>query len=161
MGKHPVYQSPLLDQVEERMRPDPSYRHGYLGSDPRKLIQILMEDHKTVTSLGLTHEMIAERLRRITAAAARGMGDPVLIDNRHIVKVQAARGKIPCPWGHPGLYPKTHTELRCTECDKILAWSDLSLHMIEAHGFYQGKGSPYRLEPEDIGRFLFASESRG
>jgi hypothetical protein len=31
-----------------------------------------------------------------------------------------------------------------------LVYSDLSLHLVEAHGFYEGRGSPFRLEPEQI-----------
>jgi hypothetical protein len=37
----------------------------------------------------------------------------------------------------------------------IIRWSDLSLHFIEAHGFFQGKGSPFRLEPRGLVEALF------
>jgi len=35
-----------------------------------------------------------------------------------------------------------------------LVWSDLTIHLIEEHGFYQGKGSPYRLDPSEVKRIL-------
>lgn len=155
MGKFPVYQSPALDEVEAKMRPTPDYLHGYLGHDPRKLIQILAADRARVSGLGLSDEIIADRLSFIAEQAKKGLGQTVLVEHRYIVQVSVARGKLPCPWGHPGLFPKTHFDLRRADTDGCLAWTDLSVHMIREHGFYQGEGSPYRLDPEQIRRVLF------
>ncbi len=149
MGRYPVYQSPQLDVVETRMRRsgDP---HGYLAGDSRALISILTEDDRTVKALGLTHEAIAARLRAFTEAAKRAFGGPVVVETLWRVSLEDFRGRLPCPWGHPGLYPKTHVRLERLDTGETLQWSDLSLHMIEAHGFYQGLGSPYRLDPEKV-----------
>lgn len=155
MGKFPIYQSPALDQVEAKMRPSEDFRHGFLGRDPRKLIQILAEDQARVTGLGLSDETIADRLQQIADEAKEGYGETVLVEKKYIVRVSAARGKIPCPWGHPGLFPKTHIDLRRTDTDDRLVWTDLAIHLIREHGFYQGQGSPYRLDPETIRRVLF------
>jgi hypothetical protein len=118
------------------------------------LIEILTEDQGTVNSLGLSHEVIAQRLREITEQVRGGWGDPVVVGGKFEVKVHEARGKIPCPWGHPGLYPKTHVRLRKMETGDDLVWLDLTIHLIEAHGFYQGRGSPYRLDPSKVKRIL-------
>jgi hypothetical protein len=37
----------------------------------------------------------------------------------------------------------------------IIRWSGPSLHFIEAHGFFQGKGSPFSLEPRDLVEVFF------
>ncbi|MBC7358988.1 MAG: hypothetical protein H5U10_10665 [Desulfacinum sp.] len=153
MGRFPVYQSPELDEVERRLRPGP-HRHGYLEGDPRPLIQILTEDEKAVKEAGLYHDAIARRLRALTEAAKRALGEPVVVEDRLRVRVEAARGKLPCPWGHPGLYPKTHVELERLDTGERLQWTDLSIHFIEAHGFYQGAASPYRLDPPTVIRIL-------
>jgi hypothetical protein len=154
MNGRPVKQSPELDRIERNMRPMCLCQRGFLGYERRKLIEILTDDQGTVTSLGLSHEMIVQRLRAITEKARDGWGDPVIVDGKFSVEVNEVRGKIPCPWGHPGLYPKTHVKLEKIETGETLIWSDLGIHLIEEHGFYQGRGSPYRLDPSTVKRIL-------
>ncbi|MFP4475178.1 MAG: hypothetical protein ACLFOY_06425 [Desulfatibacillaceae bacterium] len=154
MGKFPVYQGPDLDEAERRMRPCEDYPHCFLGEDDRKLIQILDDDRGRVHALGLTHEDIADRLEELTEAGKQGLGEPVVVDDRYEVRVDAARGKIPCPFGHPGLYRKTQVRLRRLDTGETLLWTDLALHMVREHGFYQGRDSRYRINPEDARRIL-------
>ena len=154
MDDRPVKQSPELDRIEQNMRPMYLCQGGFLGYERRKLIEILTDDQGTVNSLGLSHGLVAQRLRAITDEARKGLGDPVVVEEKFEVEVQEARGKIPCPWGHPGLYPKTHVKLEKRETGETLVWSDLAIHLIEEHGFYQGKGSPYRLDPPEVKRIL-------
>ena len=152
MVDRPVKQSPALDRVEKTMRSMSISQRGFLGRDSRKLVEILTEDQSTVHSLGLSHKMIARRLRTLTDPVRDAWGEPVVVEERFEVRLVEARGKIPCPWGHPGLYPKTHVVLTDTKTGESLVWSDLALHLIEEHGFYEGRGSPYRLEPRTIER---------
>jgi hypothetical protein len=154
MDGRPVKQSPKLDGIEQNMRPMCLCQRGFLGYERRKLIEILIDDQGTVNSLGLSHEIIAQRLRAITEKARDGWGDPVMVDEKFNVEVNEVRGKISCPWGHPGLYPKTHVKLEKIETGETLIWSDLGIHLIEEHGFYQGRGSPYRLDPPKVKRIL-------
>ena len=154
MGRFPIFQSPALDAAEQRMKPSASFRHGFLGRETRKLIQILNDDQKTVKALGLTDELIAHKLRVLTDKAKKGLGDPVVLYDKYEVTAEAARGQIPCPWGHPGLYNKTHISLKKIPTGETLVWSDLAIHLIEAHGFYQGKGSPYRIDPQLVKEIL-------
>ncbi|MEJ5348470.1 MAG: hypothetical protein WHS46_07255 [Desulfosoma sp.] len=149
MGKYPVYQSPELDAVEARLRGGEAF-YGFLANDPRPLVTILSEDERTVKALGLTHQAIANRLRALTEAAKKAYGGPVVVDGIWRVELHDFRGRLPCPWGHPGLYPKTHIHLERLDTGESLQWTDLSLHLIEAHGFYQGTGSPYRLDPRKV-----------
>lgn len=156
MRKHrPIKQNPVLDRVEETM-------HGigtlgtFMGWDSRKLIEIITDDQDMVCSLGLSHEAIARRLEEITRIAKKEFGDTVTIEDRYEVMADEARGVIPCPWQHPnGLFRKSHIETKDLKSGKRLIWTDLSIHLIRAHGFYQGKGSPYRLEPKVIKDVLF------
>ena len=147
IGRRPVKQSPHLHQVEYEMR-----RIGmgnFLGSDKRRLTEILDDDQDLVNSLNLTHEEIASRLEEITRVAKMNLGDRITLENRYQVRAEEHRGMIPCPWGHlRGLFAKSYLELKDLSTDNILIWSDLSIHLIREHGFYQGKGSPFRLEPK-------------
>ncbi len=154
MNARPVKQSPELNRIEQNMRPMCISQRGFFGSDSRKLIEILTEDQGTVNSLGLSHGVIAQRLREITEKARGGWGDPVVVEDKFEVEVHEFRGKIPCPWGHPGLYPKAHIILKNMETGENLVWSDLAIHLIGEHGFYQGRGSPYRLDPSTVKRIL-------
>jgi hypothetical protein len=142
----PVKQSPNLDLVEREMR-----RIGmgtFLGSDRRRLAEILDDDHASVNAIGLTNEQIASRLEGITHTAKKNLGDPLTLEDRYEVRAEEHRGMIPCPWEHPrGLFFKSYVELRDKKSGEKLIWSDLSIHLIREHGFFQGKGSPFRLEP--------------
>ncbi len=154
MNSRPVKQSPQLDRIEHNMRPMCLCQRGFMGHERRKLVEILTDDQGTVNSLGMSHDAIARRLREIATTAREGWGDPVMVDGKFAVEVHEVRGKIPCPWGHPGLYPKTYVKLEKVETGEALVWSDLAIHLIEEHGFYQGRGSPYRLEPSELKRIL-------
>nr|HPQ81909.1 hypothetical protein [bacterium] len=54
----------------------------------------------------------------------------------------------PCPWGD-GSFPKGAVELTLAD-GSPLQFTALGIHLIAAHGFYQGHGSAYRLEPSDV-----------
>ena len=43
-----------------------------------------------------------------------------------------------------------NTIVKNLHLNREIYFTDLHIHMIEHHGFYQGKGSLYRLEPKDI-----------
>ena len=150
----PVKQSPVLDRVVAEMQ---SISTGtFLGADSRGLCEILTDDQGRVHSLGLTHEEVANRLEALGRVARRRLGDIVEVEDRYEISADESRGMIPCPWTHPqGLYRKSHFELRDRRSGKTLKWTDLSLHLIREHGFYQGRGSPYRLEPRIIKEVLF------
>jgi hypothetical protein len=154
MGHRPVKQMPYFDRVEKNMR---GIGLGtFLGSDPRRLYEILSADQDMVNSLDLTHESIARRLEEIGQPAREAMGDKVVVEDRYEVEATEVRGMIPCPWAHPrGLFKKSHMELKDRKSGETLAWSDLCIHLIREHGFYQGAGSPYRLEPRKLKRVLF------
>ena len=156
-NNRPVKQSPHLDLVEREMR-----RIGmgtFLGSDPRRLAEILDHDRESVNALGLTNEQIASRLQEVTHVAKKNLGDPLTIEDRYEVRAEEHRGMIPCPWKHPqGLFFKSYVELRDKKSGETLIWSDLSIHLIREHGFFQGKGSPFRLEPTVLKRIFWSDD---
>ena len=63
------------------------------------------------------------------------------------VRVESARGFCECPFGEAEAIAKTNVFVTNTRLNKDVIYSELSLHLIEAHGFYQGRGGYYRYEP--------------
>lgn len=147
-------QSPQLQKTQSNMRPGIITRDGFLGYDTRNLIDILIEDEAEVQRLNLTNADIANRMIEFRDAGMRGLGDFINVEPHFEVKVDTVRGKLPCPFGDPGIFPKTNTTVRNLDSGREITYTDLNIHMIMAHGFYEGKGSGFRLEPADIARVL-------
>jgi len=143
-------QSKEFENIEQQMKPGIITHDGFLGTDKRKLRDIIEQDDVTVKRLGLTHGKIAARLSAFREAAVKGIGISVNFETSYEARADSARGKLPCPFQHKGLYPKTYTVIRNLETGTEIIFTDLGLHLIEEHGFYGGVGSPYRLDPETL-----------
>lgn len=150
-------QPPNLQEIQEAMRPGRLSQTGFLGTDPRPLGDILAEDDATVRRLGLSHEALADRMAYFREKGVAGLGVPVDVPPHFEVRVDGVRGRMPCPFRHPGLYPKVFCQVKNLRTRETITFSDLQIHMIGAHGFYEGRGSAYRLEPETLIRVLEVS----
>ncbi len=146
-------QPPQLARAQARMAPGVLTRDGFLGADPRDLVEILQDDDGRVRRLGLTHEAIGAAMARLTDAALERLGATARVGGFEVSAVEAM-GRLPCPFGHPGLYPKAEVRARRPADGAECAWTALQVHLVRDHGFYQGRGSPYRLEPADLAGFL-------
>jgi len=147
--------TPELQRLEEILRVSRIVSGGFMGNDPRVLEEILDADAAEVSRHGYTTEQIASRMLELTKRAQAGLGTPVKLDEKREGFVDENRGQLVCPWPHAGRYLKTVTNLRRTDTGEIIRWSDLAVHMIGAHGFFQGRGSAFRLEPGDLVQILF------
>ncbi|MBM4142954.1 MAG: hypothetical protein FJ225_05085 [Lentisphaerae bacterium] len=148
-------QTPALDAARRQMRPGAIVRDGFLGADRRPLVDILDADDAAVKRLGYTHAALAGRMRELRAAGARGLGEAVCVPPHFEVRVDSVRGKLPCPFGHPGLYPKTNITVKnLAQGGRAITYTDLGIHMIEEHGFYEGRGARFRADPAELARIL-------
>ncbi len=145
--------SPELDRTQERMKPGMISRIGFLGDDSRPLGTVIEEDAQRVSSLRLADAAIVTRLRELTDAARGGLGTPVTAEGLEM-RTDEARGVMPCPWPHPAVFRKGSVYCRRLDTGEEIVWTELSMHMIETHGFYGGAGSPYRLSPNVLKRVL-------
>ncbi len=143
-------QTPQMDRIQEAMRPGAITLEGFLGTDTRKLVDILVEDDAAVNRAQLTHEAIAMRMTELREAGLKGLGEFVTVESMFEVRVDTVRGKLPCPFGDPGIFSKTNITVRNLLKEKEITFTDLNIHMIAAHGFYEGKGSHFRLEPDEL-----------
>ncbi len=141
-------QTVQMDRIQERMRPGVITRDGFLGADRRKLIDILLEDEGLVRRMDLTHRRIAERMIELRDAGMRGLGEFIEVRPHYEVRVDSVRGKLPCPFGDPGVFPKTNVTVRNLASSREITYTDLHIHLIGSHGFYEGRGSQFRLDPK-------------
>jgi hypothetical protein len=128
---------------------------GFLGTDTRTPEEIIEADAAVLARLGITPETLSARMHGLTERGKAGLGTSVQFDEKREVVVDENRGQTVCPWPHAGGYQKTITTVRRLDTGETVRWSDLALHFIEAHGFFQGRGSAFRLEPEDLVAVLF------
>ncbi len=142
-------QTPELDRVQQRMQPGELTLHGFLGTDPRKLADIIAADDQAVRMRGVTHGQIADRLAELMEAGRDIAEREIMVEGRFSVSVRDDRGLIPSPWGD-GLFEKGEVMLRDTLTGRTFRFNGLTLHLIRAHGFYSGKGSPFRIEPGEV-----------
>ncbi len=146
--------SPALKRVQERMARGVLARDGFLGTDTRNLADIVAEDAEALARLGVRAEDLGGALERLGDAALAALGGPVAVEGRYEVQAVEVMGRIPCPFGGCGLFPKAEIRGRRLDTGQELLWTPLGAHLIRAHGFFQGRGSPYRLEPGTLAEFL-------
>ena len=141
-------QSPEMRAVSRLMAPGVVTRDGFLGHDRRRLEEILDADRSTVVRLGTTHGEIAGALRAAFDAVRSQLGRPTDLGEGLQGVYREAMGRIPCVWPGCGVFQKGEVELTDARTGETLILTDLGIHLIARHGFYQGRGSRCRIEPE-------------
>jgi hypothetical protein len=140
---------PRLAEIEQRLR-----RGNYLRGDDRPLSRILEEDAAEVTRLGMDLEEVTSKMKRLYDLGRKGFGDTVIVDEIFEVTVREERGILACPWGDQFAAPKaTVTAVNLTN-GKTLTYSILGWHLIRSYGFFQGMGSPFRIDPKELHDFF-------
>jgi hypothetical protein len=154
-------QSPADKQAFERMAPGIITAAGFLGFDERSPDRIIAEDERAFEELGLDFNNVADRLEELAHKGEAGLGEPITVGEL-LVQSGDARGMLPCPW-EDGFFHKSAVSISpadtpleaCVEGEDMLIYSELSIHMLRAHHFCQGRGSPFRLEPTLLKQLLF------
>jgi hypothetical protein len=147
-------QSPNFSKIQEKMRAGELTAEGYLGNDTRSLVDIISDDNKTVKSLNMSHEEIAKKMQLLTDAGKVTPEYPVLLFNRYTIQVNEYMGFMPCPFSDGIRIDKRNTMVTDEITKKSMNWTDMNIHLISSHGFYEGKGATFRIEPVDIVEFL-------
>jgi len=146
------------DRLEKILKSHKFSASGFLGNDSRSIMEIIESDEAALLKAGKSREKTAARMREITRQAKAGLETPVIINPGLEAQVVDARGTLPCPWPHPGRYGKTVTTATRTDTGQSIKWSELNIHMIESHGFFEGRGSYFRIEPEELIEIIFKNE---
>jgi len=148
-----VKQGPDLKRIEDNMRSGALAGHQFLGTDTRTLADIIHQDQLLLEPLGLTHHNIAERMRYFTDQATERPG-PVFVDGKFRVEREEHKGGILCPFADNVQASKSITQVTNTETGETVTWSDLNIHLIAEHGFYEGHGAPFRVDPAKYAEVL-------
>jgi hypothetical protein len=138
-----------LDRFQRNMRPGSITLEGMLGRDRRHLIDILDDDAAAVRRLRTTHQAIAARMQELRDAGAKGLGLTIRVLDRFDVRIDNVRGKLPCPF-EDGVLQKTFIEVENRATGKSVRFTDLHIHMIREHGFYEGHGATFRIDPATL-----------
>ncbi len=149
-------QSPQDKKLEELLHSSALVAGGFMGTDHRSAAEVIEADRAMLQALGVNAAMLAQRMRELAALAATGLGTWVDAPGGRLrVMVEEYKGNLTCPWPHAGQYHKRLTTAERTGAGQTLMWTDLNVHLIEAHGFFEGKGSSFRIEPETAVKILF------
>lgn len=143
-------ESPQDKKLDEVLRSSKLVAGGFMGRDTRSVSEIVDEDVAALSAEGFTAEQVAARMQQITNVAKTGLGTWVRINDNLEAKVDEARGLLVCPWPHPGTFLKRITSVRQSRTGASIRWSDLNIHLIGKHGFFEGKGSEFRIEPKEL-----------
>jgi hypothetical protein len=142
-----------IARLEKRMRPGADSRAGFLGKD-ESLLEVLAADNRLVVDeLGLSHQEIARHLRIIGAIAVKKAKEKSLDIRYHgqtfRLSNSFSRGFQESPFDD-GTKTNCNTTLVNVGSGKKLTFSLLVPEMIERYGFYEGKGTPYRVDPRAV-----------
>ncbi|MFH1940502.1 MAG: hypothetical protein ABIL68_00230 [bacterium] len=136
-------------EIHNNFKPGGITKDGFLGSDARHVHDIVGEDGRTLAQLGIDPEAVADRLQYFIEEGKKGLENTVDLGD-FTVQVRWQRGMLPCPFGEKGLHHKLIATVYHKKMDRSLRYSQLNVHMIREHGFFEGKSSIFRLDPEEV-----------
>ncbi len=148
--------SPQQKKLEDMLRASKFSASGFMGTDKRNVWEIIDADAAELERLGTTQQEIARQMQKLTDLGKPGLGDWVDVGENLKVSVDDHRGAIPCPWPHHARCVKRITTCMQKDTGKTIQWSDLNIHLIKDHGFFEGNGSPFRIEPRELIEIIFS-----
>jgi hypothetical protein len=138
-----------IGQLEQVMRPGAASEKGFLGPEER-LLEVLVTDNRFVSEQRLSHQQLARALRLLVAIGGKRQGEEFLYrGRRYRVELRFYRGFQQSPF-EDGTKANGEATIKNLSNGKALEYSLLVPDMIERYGFYEGRGTPYRLEPKRI-----------
>lgn len=143
-----------IEQLEHRMRPDQDSDAGFLGSN-EKLLEVMANDNDYVLAQNLTHQDLAEPLFYIEQLFRQGY---IARDHASMFSFKGSRYRIEVdeyngPQFSPfrdGTSTNLDVQIKNLTNGETMEASLLLPYMIQRYGFYEGKGTSYRLSPETI-----------
>lgn len=141
-------ESPSDKDLREKLGPSKFSGDGFLGNDARPVREIISTDLAILESMGINPERISTRLNEIYDKAVKSFGAEVKITTDIYATFHESMGKIPSPFPGEGVFSKGEVALKNKKNGYEIIITPLSIHLIKTHGFFQGKGSRYRIEPD-------------
>lgn len=147
---NPMKETPQEKLLHENFEPGHITKEGFLGHDTRHVHDIIEADSHTLARLGVSREQIADRLQYFIDEAKKGLEGPVELEH-FIAQIRWSRGMLPSPFGGAKrLYHKIVATVRNTRLQREIRYTQLNVQMIREHGFFEGQGSVFRIDPEEV-----------
>jgi hypothetical protein len=144
-------ENPAEQTLRDRLEPGLLSIEGFLGSDKRPLADIIAADAGEVEAAGLTVEELGKFLEELHQTADAGWeGRVPAFDGKVTVRADETLGQIPCPFACGVHCHKAEITVKDSAGRDLLRFTPLAAHLIRAHGFFEGKGAPNRLEPKEL-----------
>ena len=141
-----------IADLESSMRPGKLSKAGFLG-DKERLLEIMAADNDWVVKARLTHQEIARHLR-VLAVVSQGESKPFIY---HGTRLRAKKiqydGFQESPF-KDGTKASVDVALENLDNGEWIRYSELVPMMIERYGFYEGKGTQYRVDPKQVVKLL-------
>ena len=143
-----------ISDLEKDMRPGAYATKGFIGGQER-LLDVLAEDNRyVVDELGLTHQELGRHLRALGEISSKHGGKEFRYHGQRFKgSVRLSKWHQASPF-RDGTITNGLAIIDNLDNEKRLELSLLMPDLIERYGFYEGQGTPYRLEPRKIVEFL-------
>jgi len=143
-----------IADLEQDMRPDATSEvassQGFLGKK-ESLRKVLVDDNRyVVDQLGISHQELARQLFILAALGEKHPGKEFHYHGERLtVTVNFSRGYQLSPF-RDGTKSNADVTIQNLGRAKKLAYGMLVPQMIERYGFYEGRETPYRVEPARV-----------
>jgi len=144
-------ENPADQPIRERLEPGHLSVEGFLGDDQRPLADIIAADTGVVEAAGLTVQELGDFLEALHVTADGGWESRVpMYDGKISVRSDETLGQIPCPFACGSQCHKAEISVKDADGNDLLKFTPLDAHLISAHGFFEGLGSAYRIDPKEL-----------
>lgn len=144
-------ENPADKSTRDRLEPGHISVEGFLGNDKRPIADIIATDTGKVEATGLTAKQLGDFLESLHQTGDAGMEGRVPAFNGKVtVRSDETLGQIPCPFACGANCHKAEIAVKDPDGNDLLRFSPLDAHLIAEHGFFEGIGSPHRIEPEKL-----------
>lgn len=141
------------------MRPRAFSRAGFLGPNER-LEEVLVADARVLDDMGLGYEQLVAPLDGLITSAENAPQRRVVLDG-FSVTVEVRPGFQICPWsedphhsqctaGQGVRHASVEWWVRNLKTGLELRGPGLIVHLVRDHHFFQGEGSPLRVDPRAL-----------
>ena len=144
-------ENPADSSTRSRLEPGHISVDGFLGDDKRPIADMIAADSGTVEAAGLTVQQLGEFLESLHQTGDAGWESRVpAFAGKVTVRSDETLGQIPCPFACGANCHKAVIGVKDPDGNDLLNFTPLAAHLIATHGFFEGKGSPCRIEPEKL-----------
>ncbi|MGC9364940.1 MAG: hypothetical protein ACP5FZ_10275 [Fidelibacterota bacterium] len=147
-------ESPRDKSLSSNLQASKFSADGFLGSDQRPVDEIIADDLRQLEEIGRTLDEAVQLLNDAYERSREGLGKDVTLLPGVTGRFYESMGRIPSPFRGDGVFEKGEAVITDEYSGNSLIITKLGIHLIEKHHFFQGVGSRYRIEPQQVFQIL-------